>query len=121
MNGELKRNARKKAQHFIPLGLCQKCGAQATDRHHPDHSKPLDVVLLCRQCHLDADAELLREKGVQGAAKRWAGHFMTANCTFCGEVFTKERARQTTCSRSCGNKQAWVERRGGIKNQESPE
>lgn len=116
MNGRAKRLARKKAQAFVPLGPCQHCGAAGTDRHHPDHSKPLDVVILCRPCHLKADAEVLREQGLAGAAKRWAGHSMQAACTFCGKEFTKTRARQTACSRSCGNKQSWANRRGGKQN-----
>jgi len=31
---------------------CQGCGLRtALDMHHPDYSKPLDVVWLCRKCH----------------------------------------------------------------------
>lgn len=31
---------------------CEKCGATGKlHRHHPDYSKPLDVVVLCRACH----------------------------------------------------------------------
>ena len=38
MNGNQKRQARKKAQHLIPLGMCEICRQPATDRHHEDHS-----------------------------------------------------------------------------------
>ena len=31
---------------------CEDCGAAATQRHHEDYSKPLDVVYLCRKCHV---------------------------------------------------------------------
>ena len=31
---------------------CQKCGDTVAEAHHPDYTKPLDVVWLCRSCHL---------------------------------------------------------------------
>jgi len=39
----------------IPDGqLCTKCSINlAIERHHPDYSKPLEVVLVCRNCHVD--------------------------------------------------------------------
>ncbi len=39
LSGELKRKS------------CEKCGAKKTDGHHPDYSKPLEVVWLCRKHH----------------------------------------------------------------------
>jgi hypothetical protein len=31
---------------------CTDCGCSETlDAHHPDYSKPLEVVWLCRRCH----------------------------------------------------------------------
>ena len=37
----------------IPIGsLCSECKKElAVDKHHPDYSKPLRVVFLCRKCH----------------------------------------------------------------------
>jgi hypothetical protein len=34
---------------------CQVCGGVA-QKHHPDYSRPLDVVWLCRSCHLEVHA-----------------------------------------------------------------
>jgi len=31
---------------------CSDCGSPQSEMHHPDYSKPLLVVWLCRQCHL---------------------------------------------------------------------
>lgn len=30
---------------------CALCGATRTEAHHPDYSKPLEVVWVCRPCH----------------------------------------------------------------------
>jgi predicted transcriptional regulator len=43
--------ARRKVK--IPIGkLCDICNKwRAIQRHHPDYSKPLDVLFVCRSCH----------------------------------------------------------------------
>jgi len=53
-----KRNPEKKrvwdeAERNIDLkGFCEVCKIRkAEDRHHPDYSKPLKVVLVCKKCH----------------------------------------------------------------------
>jgi hypothetical protein len=47
-----RKSAHFRAQYTIPLkDKCELCGARATDRHHPDYSKPLDVIHLCKSCH----------------------------------------------------------------------
>ncbi|MHC4647806.1 MAG: hypothetical protein ACYTBJ_20275 [Planctomycetota bacterium] len=30
---------------------CEKCGAEPTEAHHEDYSKPLEVIWLCPRCH----------------------------------------------------------------------
>ncbi|HXJ61921.1 MAG TPA: hypothetical protein VNU68_35225 [Verrucomicrobiae bacterium] len=30
---------------------CERCGEAKTHAHHPDYSKPLDVIWLCHICH----------------------------------------------------------------------
>lgn len=51
---------------------CTVCGVEENlERHHPDYSKPLDVVTLCRSCHKRIHAgdnqyiEILRERNAQ--------------------------------------------------------
>ena len=40
---------------------CQVCGGPSKDRHHPDYSKPLYVVWLCKKCHRDIHRKLDHE------------------------------------------------------------
>jgi hypothetical protein len=37
----------------VPLGShCEQCGAsEKLHRHHPDYTKPLEVIILCVACH----------------------------------------------------------------------
>ena len=112
MTGKEKRRARQQAQNAVDLGPCKKCGAQATDRHHPDYTKPLEVILLCRECHMKEHVDFLKEEGARGAKKRWAANSKEAVCEYCEKLFTRKRPREKTCSRSCGNKLAWMRRRG---------
>lgn len=30
---------------------CEQCGEEKAEGHHPDYSRPADVVWLCRRCH----------------------------------------------------------------------
>ena len=32
--------------------MCLDCGIQATEYHHEDYSKPLEVIPLCKSCHI---------------------------------------------------------------------
>lgn len=31
---------------------CKMCGSEHSQMHHPDYDKPLEVLWLCRRCHL---------------------------------------------------------------------
>ncbi|HLE74954.1 MAG TPA: hypothetical protein VI864_02790 [Candidatus Bathyarchaeia archaeon] len=48
-----KRRAHVIAGKNIPLNsACMNCGStEDIVRHHPNYSKPLEVVILCRKCH----------------------------------------------------------------------
>lgn len=35
----------------IKITECEMCGEEGQVRHHPDYSKPLEVMCLCRKCH----------------------------------------------------------------------
>jgi hypothetical protein len=37
---------------------CVRCGDSETEMHHPDYSRPLDVIWLCRTCHAQWHARL---------------------------------------------------------------
>lgn len=50
-----------KARHAISRAIeagrlmrqpCGYCGAENSDAHHSDYNRPLDVIWLCRSCHL---------------------------------------------------------------------
>jgi ribosomal protein L18E len=42
-----------KIRGVLPRGSCFICGAEQAEMHHEDYDKPIDVVWLCRPCHLD--------------------------------------------------------------------
>jgi len=78
---------------------CAICGKKFQPRKNRDK--------ICKK------AECLKELGRRSAELRWSSHTKEIACKNCGNIFTKERARQMTCSRSCGNILAWRKRRGG--------
>lgn len=52
---EAAKNAVRDGKLTSP-GLCQGCGLpKRLEKHHPDYSKPLLVVWLCKPCHALAD------------------------------------------------------------------
>jgi len=53
----LRANARAYANVYVKRGKLKRqpcpCGEINSQMHHEDYSKPLEVIWLCRQCHLD--------------------------------------------------------------------
>lgn len=52
-----KDNARSYAGVYLRRGKlipqpCKRCKAEKAEMHHPDYSQPLNVIWLCRPCHL---------------------------------------------------------------------
>lgn len=65
----MKVRVRQRSRRSIPSLLnmsCQKCGAtERLERHHPDHiGHPDRVEILCKHCHIKADAILNPRRGV---------------------------------------------------------
>jgi hypothetical protein len=40
------------ARGRLVRGSCEECGAHEAQAHHPDYTKPFEVVWLCRVHHL---------------------------------------------------------------------
>ena len=58
--------ARKKTKCAIRTGAlkkqpCEVCGNIQAECHHPDYSKPLDVIWLCRKHHMETHGKSMRE------------------------------------------------------------
>lgn len=46
-------------------GPCERCGVELAEAHHPDYSKPLEVVWLCRVHHLEEHRRILDSAGAR--------------------------------------------------------
>ena len=59
LNDEQRRkaNARSYANTYLRRGKIKrescKCGYQATEMHHENYDKPLEIIWMCRTCHLN--------------------------------------------------------------------
>lgn len=54
----MKANARAYLKVYVKRGKiekmpCEDCGSERSEAHHPDYNKPLEVVWLCREHHLE--------------------------------------------------------------------
>ena len=54
---KIKDRARSYAGVYLRKGMikkdnCVECGSSKSQMHHPDYTKPLDIIWLCRQCHM---------------------------------------------------------------------
>lgn len=66
--GCIKRNARQRVRDHMLAGkiirpeMCSVCKQKGKiEGHHEDYSKPLEVIWLCRTCHVIAD---IKRKGI---------------------------------------------------------
>jgi hypothetical protein len=58
---------------LIPLEHCEQCGKTSKrqlDSHHEDYSKPLEVVWLCRSCHLQTHGTTVEQASRHPFGKR---------------------------------------------------
>lgn len=58
-----KHKARSKVRWAILKGIlkkepCEKCGSEKAEAHHPDYTKPLDVIWLCKMHHMEAHGRM---------------------------------------------------------------
>jgi len=85
---------RKAAQRAVSLAgkQCSECnGTHRLQRHHPDYSKPSEIVILCQRCHVAADIAAGFRKVKQPKL-----------CKVCGTEFLPNHSRKhSTCSREC--------------------
>jgi len=63
---KMKDNCRSYAGVYLRRGKikkepCMKCGSLDSQMHHEDYSKPLDVMWLCRQCHMEVEYEKMAQ------------------------------------------------------------
>lgn len=61
---KVETSARGKAFHHLSIkDKCVLCGTtENLERHHPDYNKPMEVVTLCRSCHLKHHYEVDERK-----------------------------------------------------------
>lgn len=99
---------RKRAQRAHPtLTQCELCGAtERLHRHHPDYTKPEEIVVVCIHCHAQMDAL----DGTRRTKK-------VKVCAICEASFTNySHSRVKTCSRRClseAGRRASMKRWGG--------
>lgn len=69
------RQARKQAWQVPIKPFCEKCGTTEVklERHHPDYSKPLEVVTLCRLCHEKLHVEQFLAQATGNKTYVWIG------------------------------------------------
>jgi ssDNA-binding Zn-finger/Zn-ribbon topoisomerase 1 len=88
-NNPEKRRAQKAVERALATGQisrhpCEWCGAEKTQAHHDDYSKPLAVAWLCQSCHKRRHREL----GAQASAKARSGGSLAEEGALCPSVGT---------------------------------
>lgn len=120
--GKLQRHHPNYNEPLMVEILCQKCHVAADQRDGHRRKVAERKCLICKQTFqptrtrrgVICGTRCLEEMGRIGANRRWAVRTTQKKCQFCQAMFTFKRARETTCSRSCGNKLAWVSRGGAL-------
>lgn len=77
-------------RHAVKDAKCVICGKTF-------HPKCTERSKIC-------SSECLSVSRKNSANRLWAGHKTTKICAYCGKEFVFKRAREKTCSRSCGAK-----------------
>ena len=87
---QIKWAAQKAAHRAIPAIECEVCGTREgrLARHHRDHSKPLEVEVVCTTCHVILD----QMDGFRAWRKPVA-------CRICGATFAPARRTSSLCKR----------------------
>lgn len=81
---------------------CADCGKSGEEKHHEDYDKALDVIWLCRKCHLRRHAEMKAGAERQGGRKRLLRRSESSekrDCAKCSEPLSERRiaSKQSYC------------------------
>ncbi len=98
----VKHAARTKLGHALRMGwmtkanFCTICGSdQEIEGHHEDYSKPLDVVWVCRNCHLKHHtAEAVKQPPLKTKAMSKSGVFAPVNHNIHYKIINKDLSEE---------------------------
>jgi hypothetical protein len=85
---------------------CRDCGASKADGHHPDYTKPLEVIWLCRKHHV-AEHRRLRLAGIEIPGREALGRVMTFRTTPADRRLLRQLRSKTGLNMSDIVRQGW--------------